>query len=349
MKRLLKLMKKNWIRVWLVAVLVIGSAFAAYAAYTEVSAVKRVVSTTASPGQPFSSNCMTKEISSHRLESGALQVTVCNYDQDFPGEYSTSEIKYILEAELRIKMNNGYKTFSEVRNLVSSDLYNRYVSKAANYWIYKSEDDQSGVIQNAGSGKRMFTEDNSFKVLYGTDGDESTYEALKARKSSTDVYTVRLDPADAENEDALFFVFVKAIPKGGALYDLSARLYTNKSNEDKADWDGSILESISDTVDYDFYNYIITGSGIGSVDILWNKSKLEINKFFLQENSLSPETILASDATYGSTYGDGNWKKVTIPVNSTVKSRYELQLYKVVKGELIADPRSYIVCVFNKS
>ena len=345
MKRFIRQLKKNWIRVWLFTILAVCSIFVVYAAYTEVSSVKRVISTTTSPGEPFSSNCMKKEISSHRLSHSEFYVSVCNYDQNFPDDYSSSEIKYIFEAELKIKTEDGYKTFSEIRNLVTSDIYDGYVSKAAKYWIYKSEDDSEGVLTED---RKTFTSENGYKVTFGTDGQSSTYETLATKRSSSDIYTVRIDPDDLNTDEASFFVFVKAIPKAGALTELSARLYANKSKEDKASWTGNIQESNCATVDYDFYNYVITGNGIGTLDILWNENEVKVNKFFLLENNVdeSVSTISDSDEKYGEDYA--GWKKITLSVDSTVKSRYELQLYKVHEDQFMMSPSSNIACGFTK-
>ena len=107
MKNILGYFKKNWIRVWLIVILIAGTAFGAYAAYTEVSSVKRVVSTTTSPGAPFSSNCLKIELASYRLPSDEFSVTICNFDQNFPSDYCTSPINYTLEAELLVKRDDG--------------------------------------------------------------------------------------------------------------------------------------------------------------------------------------------------------------------------------------------------
>ena len=67
MKAFLRKMKKHWITLWLVTVSVILGAFATYAIYTEVSSIKRVVTTKASPKELFSSNCMYPEIYERRM------------------------------------------------------------------------------------------------------------------------------------------------------------------------------------------------------------------------------------------------------------------------------------------
>jgi hypothetical protein len=103
------------------------------------------------------------------------------------------------------------------------------------------------------------------------------------------------------------------------------------------------VEQNTDTKDYDFYNYVITGSGSGKLDIMWNPDYFDVSDFFFNtalsgvrfyNNITEPVTINDSTSDYN------GWKKVTIEVNSTDisdgqggtiagRSRYELQLYKV--------------------
>lgn len=157
-------------------------------------------------------------------------------------------------------------------------------------------------------------------------------------------------------------MYVKAHPTGGTLSDLESRLFAAKGKDAEASWSGSIQEdlviidnAVTIPVDYDFYNYVISGSGVGSIDILWNSNYVEVNKFFLAEVNKTPDIISASDttatsdkeSTYGARYA--NWKRITISVDSTSQSRYEFQLYKVIKNQGLVTPSSYIACEFTKA
>ena len=333
MNKLWKSIKKNWIRVWLIIVIAILSTTVTFAAYTEVSSVKRVVSTTASPGEPFSSNCMMTNISSRRLTSSEFPVSVCNFDQNFPKDYSTTTITYQVTAELKIKINNEYYGISDLENLktngtITEAEYDQYMAKVPEYSVCKLEDDKSGTVNPVEW--KTFTAENKYKVIF--DNDE-----LKANRSSTDIYSVKIDPTDLESEEALFYVYVTAKPISGTLSELSARLYGTADKTDKGVlWSGSILEQNCDTVDYDFYNYIITGSGKGTIEVSWDPEHLKANTFFLEENNLKEEN------------GENGWKKITISVDSTVKSRYEIQFYKTKEDQMITSPDKYIKCKFIK-
>ena len=114
MKDVLRKLKKHWITVWLVAVSVILGTFVAYAIYTEVSTVKRVVTTESSPKELFSSNCMYASLYERRIPATEFNVTVNNFDLDSPEIPNQSEIQYTLTARLEVKHNGTIKTFGEL-------------------------------------------------------------------------------------------------------------------------------------------------------------------------------------------------------------------------------------------
>lgn len=275
-------------------------------------------------------------------------MSVCNFDQNYPKNYSPVEITYVMTAELKVKVNNQYRTFAEMADMVTagtltSELYNSYVTKASSYFVAKTSDDQSGAI--ATPTYYTFDSTNGYKKEFPAD-------TLKENRSSSDFYTVRIPEDDLNADDSLFFVFVTAQPSGGALSPLSARLYGTKDKEEQeASWSGSIIDSEYSTVDYDFYNYVITGSGVGSIDIIWDPANIKVNKYFLEEQGLTESTIASDDALYGNSGTKGNytgWSKSTLSVNSTLKSRYEFQLYKTNEGS-ITNPDAYIACYFTQS
>lgn len=347
----MKRISKNWTRVWMIIIVLIICTFIAFAAYTEVSAVKRVVSTTSSPGDPFSSNCMRTTLTSRKLITAQFPVSICNFDQDYPKNYSPVDITYTLTAELKVKVNNQYRTFAEMAQMVTAgtltgELYNSYVTKASSYSIGKTTDDETGNVLSPD----YYTLDssNNYKKEFAAD-------TLTANKSSTDFYTVIIPEGDLNSDDSLFFVFITAHPEGNVLHDLSARLYGMKEKEDEAaSWTGTILESSLTTVDYDFYNYVITGSGVGSIDILWDARYIEVNKYFLEQQGLnnSVAEVAANDSEYGDSGTKAQrtgWKKITLSnVNPSITPRYEFQLFKVSEGSM-NNPGDYIECYFTQS
>lgn len=364
MNKILKTLRKHWTRAWLIAILLMsGGICVTYAVYTEVSSVKRVVSTQAAPVEMFSSNCMRPDISSRRLSSAEYSVTVCNFDQDKPTIYNPSTISYTLHAELQVKQGDNYTNMATYLNTLDQSnaeqlaLYNDYITKAANYHICKTEDDNPETTVS--ESESDFTIANGFSVTL-------TADSLAAQHSSVDKYKVKIDPDSINATNTDIYVHVWAVPTEPAnLSTIATRLYGTAISESAATWSGSFNEQNCDTVDYDFYNYIITGSGAGTVDILWDPEKFEINQFFFNTSlsgvnfvgGSSPTTITDSDTKYGNGKDNGKyvgWSKVTIRVDSMTKNRYELQLYKTKSDSLSGvtytgenAATKYIACFFN--
>lgn len=336
----------HWTTVWLFSVLALTSiVFVTFAAYTEVSSVKRVVSTTSAPAELFSSNCLRKDISSRRLTTTEYTITVCNFDQEKPTTYNPSQITYTLSAKLQIKVGDDYQDLSTYISGLSAEKQREYIAKAAKYSIAKTMDDAGNSFLTE---TETFTSENNFTVSFLVD-------TLEASKSSIDKYKVGIDPADLESMDTEFFVLVWATPTSPSnLKKIESRLYASKTVADTASWTGTFLETDCSTVDYDFYNYIISGSGAGTVDILWDSDKFEINEFFFTSELSGVtfvgvlETISEENTIYPSYKG---WKKVTIKVDSLTKNRYELQLYKTQAGASYTGDNAatnYIHCEFKK-
>lgn len=365
MNKILKMVKEHWTRVWLIAAFLLsGGIYVTYAVYTEVSSVKRVVSTQAAPVEMFSSNCMRPDISSRRLSSAEYSVTVCNFDQDKPTIYNPSTIKYTLHAELQVKQGDRYTNMAAfLEALDQSDdaqlaIYNSYITKAGKYSIFKTEDDATGTM--AGE-EHVLNAANNFSAELASD-------SLAAQHSSVDKYKVKIDPDSISTANTDIYVHVWAVPSEPVnLSTIETRLYGASAATDTATWTGSFIETDCASVDYDFYNYVITGSGEGTVDILWDSSKFCINEFFfntaLSKNTFvggnAPTVIAGSDAQYGSEKYEGKyvgWNKITLSVGSGShsKNRYELQLYKTASDSLTGvsytgdnAATNYIACYFN--
>jgi hypothetical protein len=119
-------------------------------------------------------------------------------------------------------------------------------------------------------------------------------------------------------------------------------------------WSGTLAERSTNTLDYDFYNYVITGSGSGRLDIMWDPNWFEVNEFFFN-SSLSGVTFYNNVSTPSDVSEEGHvgWKKVTIVVDSSgenAKSRYELQLFKVKEDTSYTgdnDAANHITCVLR--
>ena len=355
-KKLLRSLRRNWIRVWLICAIGFLSIFAVYAAYTEVSSVKRVVSMQNTPELLFSSNCMGTTLQLRRLATDTYEITVCNYDQNKPDIFDEATITYTLNAYLQVLQNEER---IDITDGSKYDIYNTALNgKLSKYTIKKVYDDADGNVDQS---KEFDLGTVTFK---GTENNgEYPGEQLAGGRSSTDRYQIKIDPADLTLDNAQVFIYVEAIQDSGSYQGetLKGRLYGQKSSLQAAKWSGAITDTDFKTrSDYDFYNYLISGSGAGTVDILWNPEMISINEYFLSIygsdiTTQTPVVIAANDAKYGSSQFNGKyvgWNMITLNVDSTALNRYELQLFKGQSFEAFPadysdDNNDYIVCKFT--
>lgn len=331
MKDVLRKLKKHWITVWLVAVSVILGTFVAYAIYTEVSTVKRVVTTESSPKELFSSNCMYASLYERRIPATEFNVTVNNFDLDSPEIPNQSEIQYTLTAKLEVKHNGTIKTFGELATDLGDDSteYLAIVKRAedAGYYIGKSQNNNSEEIIPAPSMTKLESS-NNFQVVFG---DSPDYETLPPGVISTDKFKVEIPRDDFTKTEPEFYVYVQAVPTDTGLTQLiRTRLYGSLNVVATAAWSGTLADKNTATTDYDFYNYVISGSGSGKLDIMWDDKWFEIDDFFFN-SSYSGVTFDGGRAQIDTVSEEphAGWKKVTILVDSAQgKSQYELKLYK---------------------
>lgn len=314
MRAYINRLKKHWTLVWLICVMLLSVSFISFAAYTGLKSVKRVVTTRKSTSnlELFSSNCMKSSFSTKMITSNQYSVSICNYDQSDPLTVNTSNIDYTFTVELAVRIGDEYKLLSELQTEDPAE-YQACLSRLAgkSYTVRKTEDDGTSV-----TGTTYTLNENNISQVF-------TGEHLAKDKTSTDRFQVAFDISELQSSTPNFYVYVTADKLGDSTSFLQCYLFASPSTSEASAWKGELLE----TGDYSFYNYIVSGSGVGTVRVFWNPQYFELNPFF---QSTLPA---GSSVTDGGTYSDpGNpydgWRMLTIKVDSTVINRYELQLYK---------------------
>ena len=327
-----KRLKKHWALIWLVSTLFAVSVFVVFASYTGVNSVKRVVSTRPADSVMFSSNSLKSSATSQRLSSTAYTITVCNFAQENALEVNPDNITYTLNASLAIKNGNDFVKLSEYTGADKADYISKLklgTNEQRTYSIQFIKDDENAT--GLGDAINLVTE-SDYSTTFTTNC------ALKGTVSSTDSFKIILDDAEQEKTEPEFYIYVEAVPSSPASLHATLSNYfgTAESTAEAASWTGELVESDDcSSVSYDFYNYVLTGSGVGTVDIMWDSTKFEINEFFFSELSGNEFVLYDSNgeaAETGSIIKNAtraNWKMVTLMVDSTDINRYQIQLYKV--------------------
>ncbi|MCR5110173.1 MAG: hypothetical protein K6B38_04625 [Ruminococcus sp.] len=335
-EKLINQIKKHWIMFWMVCSLIGVGTFIGFASYTGVNSAKRVASTRPAAKELFSSNVLKSQATSQRISSKEYTITVCNYDQKDSTAVNQNPITYEMIAYLVIKKgeNNYIK--------VSDYLNDEAVSSADKEYYQGKLDGKTYSIQMVGDDA-----DSSYTGTPINLVSESGYSTtitdnctLAGVNKSTDQFKIRFDDQEHTVTEPIFYIYVEAHPISlAALTTIFNRLGTAQSTADAASWQGKLIETDCQSVDYDFYNYVLTGNGVGTVDIMWDPTKFEPNDFFF--NELSGNEFVLYDSNGDETEGPGNitktftnadhtnWKMATLKVDSTDTNRYQIQLYKI--------------------
>ena len=341
-----KKIKLSWISIWLIAAASVLLVLVVYAAYTGVSSVKRVVSTKAGTGMLFSSNYMTAEtmytnergdyndycdLQGHPIEGLDPQYTlnVCNFAQGNKSSwYTFGNINYRLTAQL-------------VKNEKDP-----------------STDQYMPLTPAEFSGKRYGIGLKDGTITYFTDpiqvinlpSASGTY-SLSKNDINMDEFTIVMDKSDLLNETPTILLKITATPvmdNNGDLSPIYGYVGVCKRAVTGSTWMGEIIDEYhNDTAaeggadavsayDYDAYNYVISGNGKGKFYFAWDSTKVDPNKFFLQDNSsiiTGPSNVSSWDKYTRSMSGTSGWKQIILDVDSTEKARYEVQLYKLTGSD----------------
>lgn len=356
-----KRLKKHWALLWLICALSAVGAFVVFASYTGVNSVKRVVSTRASSSILFSSNSLKSSATSQRLSSNIYTITVCNFAQDNIAEINPDPITYTVNAYLAVKVGENYVKLSDY--LADTNVS---VADKAVYTTDLSGRTYSIEMITDDGGETDFDTVVNLVTSSNYSASITKYCTLRGGISSTDSFKIVLDEKELEGTEPEFYIYVEADPSSPAtLSTIYNRLCAAQSTADAASWTGTLVESDCFTVDYDFYNYVLTGSGVGTVDVLWNPDMFEINNFFFSNMSGNEFVLYDSngDVTENTSTGSeikdvtgdaehNNWKMATLKVDSTEINRYQIQLYKV-DGEIAYtgenSAANFITCVYHRN
>ena len=342
-----------FVSIFLVFITVLSLVYV-FAEYTKSSRAKRVIATYGTGGMLFSSNKLEPEsntslsgqnftnfcilsnptviLTGTENTEASSDITICNYAQGNPGRVNDSDINYTLYAKL-VKVDG-----TTVTNAESTD-----VSNDINVILtYKNSTITLGKVPGANEGEYTYTPSYSFSSA-----------TLSRGETSTDTCNVRFSSGFNTNANGIR-LFLAAIPENGDLLPITAMINTSvRSAQTQSGWSGYFNElgaqSPADTtlpqpMDLDGFNYVITGTGAGTVTLKWQSDKIAINQVFLR--SFTPTITPTATTINGVT-----WSSVTIPVDSDIVNRYDTQFYFVDKNSTDfanwTQVNSYVTCEYT--
>ncbi len=348
MKKAIKLMKVNWITAWMVLIVISVVSFVGYAEYIEnQNRMKRVAANVAEAGKLFTSDYLTTSSSAPYKVQFAENVTSCmipvkirNYNSADVTAFYTHDLPYDVTFQL-VKENGSIVTPEEL------DDYRIQVKK--------STEDAYTQFSTTGSVQEItVTEDSGTEYTYtvtasysAQDGYTITYQGILFEGDSRFEHMFQLDfQKEIMTNEKNLFIKMSATPDSSIrdeVDELSGILGVTEVQPTLTQgWKGGFVDN-SAHLDYDAYNYVISGSGEDTLRFSWNADKLEVNPFFLDEfdddietgypktesrDGVTWKTIylhVNSNDTYTLTKDDNDEDVLTLTRNGI--NRYDIQVY----------------------
>ena len=309
------MLRKNWITLWLAVAFLSLTVIVAYAAYTRVNGVKRVISTGAGVGDRFSSDVMSSAVTVTRKgfddDSVVPSVTgkVFNYPYPKASLYRTAVTDYTLTATIGTYNNN---TFTPLSGNDLTDLDEAYAIKYKYTGTLQTFKANSGTVTLACSMAAGRVDPDEIFMYFSTD------------ELST----------DEENPAPEYYIQLVAEPDDKELPTLTGYVTVRYQKVASTGWNG-YLETLDNNLTYDGFNYTLEGTGTGRITFKYDPRFVTINKYFLQNsentfyinntNTAGSDSITEDSFSTDQTTG---MKVVTLVVNSEIKNRYVIQFYK---------------------
>jgi len=341
MKNVLHTLKKHWITVWLAIAVVGAVSFFSYAEYIEDSnRAKRVIANTSGAGELFSSDYLVVGSGVDRIipfddsEEYVIPVRIWNYDSANPTFfYNSKDITYTLKAQLVKKEGASYVPITSNTALSDPDSNpDTNDSIEISIKIDNDNDTYADFTATPEADRTVPIKGNdSYLVHQGfddeTEGYTVTYTGLKLYKNNRDENKVFIEfPGDMRTSSDKIFVKLTATPTPLADYSGIHALngyftITKGKTALTPGWSGRFTDS-ENLTDYDGFNYVISGNGSATITFKWRSDKLEINPYFLSDN-----TATIPDEPIVNTVNGATCKTITINANSGTVSRYDIQFY----------------------
>ena len=318
MKKTIKFLRENWIKLWIVVVVLALSGVVTYAAFTRINIVKRVISTDEGVGDRFSSDYMqssgvfkTRETKNSQTDIPEVSVHVFNYPYPKSAFYRNSETTYKLTARLGTMNGNVFTPLNTA-----------------------SLPQEEAALLNAGG----------YKIALGSDVKTFTSTVLNAEFNSCTIaagaaysneFTLTFDINEVSDNPKEYYMELVASPDDSELPTLRGYVSVRYAQTATSGWSGK-LETLDASKSYDGFNYILTGTGSGEITFKWKSEFVLINKQFLENKNYSFKIngAVQKGSSTVKTYVDNlqpdesGYKSLTLVVDSTKNNRYEVQFFK---------------------
>ncbi|MBQ7700662.1 MAG: hypothetical protein IJT49_10035 [Clostridia bacterium] len=296
-----------------ICVISIVLGFVTVSLFTSSLQAQRTIAAYDTEGDRFSSNLLLKSSSKDNVRTEyttnttmpvTAVVTLCNYQQGMQTLPFPDEFTYTLTARL-VKYNE---------TSVPPD----YVEVNSSYISVLESSSQYSYTVTVNNGTSSTTLGSSTNVSGTFSGSFAKNQQTGKMEGHTDSYTISFSTDFITDPQNLYLELIAEPPSNSPLPVLRGIIKPELRAAGASNlWTGTFRDDKNVAPNsYDGYNYLITGTGSGTVTVTWNSTKVVLSE--VSKNTLLsiPEARQIGDS-------------ITFPVDSDDESRYDLQFYKV--------------------
>lgn len=299
---------------------IIAACFITHAAFTNSLRAQRAIAAYESSRDRFTSNYLMKIEEASEAETTKIIfvtsseatptaiISVCNYPQGNRARFLDDDISYTLTVE--------YVKLDSVTNKHVAVTDSSYITG-----ISATDDDDYDVKILP---KNSETELISISAS-SPSASTSAVQTITGGVADSDLYLLKFGK-DFVKEDANLCAKVTATPTNPAYNTLTCIFMPDlRAAGAQTRWTGDLMDKKSDgqgsllPKDYDGFNYRISGTGSGTVTLIWDTSYLDLSAVQKIEIGNIPGAQITVN---------GNTASAVFPVDSTVLDVYDFQFYK---------------------
>lgn len=329
----IKFIKKQWLRVWIIAAVISLSTMGVMAAYISAnSTMKRVVVSTSSQGKLFSSNVLVEDGQNtyipryfpqlnDTMETYPVDIYLWNYSVTNPARWYSDDINYTITFTF---------TDSEGTALTADDIGSRAV-------IIADKDDNTLVTLDGTTPTLTYTKSGEslpYNAAISAEGKYTLkYDGNWSLDNDTDI-CVKVDVQLNNGDDATRYQDLS--PLGGIIG------LKKSTSAESTGWQAYISEQADGkpVTDCDGFNMVVSGSGEATITIKWDTRYLGCNRNFYNNtiNSFGTYEDTTQEVTYTAPGAGSNIATLVIKADTASsatsnRNRYDIQFYKTGTSE----------------
>lgn len=318
MKSFKSFLKKYWLAMWLIlSVTAVLTMYVSAEYIRDQNREKRVVANMGDTGKRFASDRLTAITTPQAYEIPFSTTGNDPCEIDFKlYNYSLKDINKIYQSPIYYRIDASL--VDKDGNAISDSLF-----QDSAFGIKKGTDS----YQFFTSATRVISIDGSFSGTAQEDPHSFSIQFPRTMTTASQSNKVYIQVEATPYSDSARSVRITELDVLKAKLSVTAQ----SSKEITQGWTGKFQDSTFS--DLDGFTFVFSGSGTAKLAFSYDKTKFEVNKYFLEDHETDLLFTVENDCYYSlddgvwTRHSDSDWCTFFIDADSEVVSRYDIQLY----------------------